>query len=126
MQILLVEPDKLLASSTIKGLKKLGAQVEWSQNAQGAIHSIDTFRPEVIVLELQIPAHNGVEFLYELRSYSDWQNIPVVIYSFIQSEKLTKYTKSLAELGIDTWLYKPTTSLQQLFDILQTKLTKVT
>ncbi|MEK7602896.1 MAG: response regulator [Patescibacteria group bacterium] len=124
MKILLVEPDKQLATSTKNGLQKLGCQVSVIRTAQSAIHAIDSRLPDVVLLELQIPAHNGIEFLYELRSYSEWQNLPVIIYTFIQPEKIQKFSKSLNELGVNTWLYKPEISLQQLYDCLQTNLAK--
>lgn len=116
MKILLVEPDSQLSKSIKRSLTNFGCEVTVAQSAQSAIHDIDASRPDIIVLELQIPLHNGVEFLYELRSYSEWQNLPVIIYSFIQPIILRKMSKSLNELGVNTWLYKPESSVQQLYD----------
>jgi len=62
-------------------------------------------------LELQLASHNGIEFLYELRSYNDWQSIPVIIHSLVPA---TAFTNIAPELGVVSYLYKPTTTLKKL------------
>lgn len=112
MRILLIEPDKVLADIYLKALKKSGHHVTHTSNAQKAVHVIDNQAPDIIVLELQLAPHNGVEFLYELRSYPEWHDIPVVILSAIPDLPLNSRVQS--ELGVSACLYKPRTNLQSL------------
>ncbi len=113
--ILLLEPDEILGKTYSQALKNMGYRVMWRKDSQSAIQSADTAVPAIVITELQLAAHNGVEFLYELRSYNDWQNIPVIIVSHVPSNA-TSHT-IWEHLNIVAYLYKPLTSLQ---DLLQT------
>jgi len=112
--ILLIEPDYLLASVYKDHLEKFNYSVKICCAVQDAVDEIDVLKPDIIILEIQLSSHNGYEFLYELRSYSDWQNIPVLIHSMIPEEDLNFNPVLLSELGITGYLYKPNTSLGKL------------
>lgn len=81
--ILLIEPDKILSENYRLSFQKSGYKIQITHDAQAAIYAVDKIKPDLIVLEIQLASHSGIEFLYELRSYSDWQNIPVIILSLI-------------------------------------------
>src|SRR5690606_29592146 len=99
MRVLFVEPDDRLASQYTLALGDI-AEVVCVPNAQLAIHAVDEFSPDVVVLELQLAAHNGVEFLYELRSYADVQNIPVILHTYVDPDRFASDEALLHELGI--------------------------
>ncbi|GEM_PF-123492 len=114
-KILLLEPDAILANLYIKAFEHVGHYVRRTVSAQDAVFQVDELLPDVVVVELQLVAHSGIEFLYELRSYQEWQHIPVLIHScippteFADSMSLLRHT-----LGVTQYLYKPHTSLQTL------------
>jgi DNA-binding response OmpR family regulator len=116
MQVLLIEPDRLLASVYTSALEKQGHTVAHAVSAQQAVHHADQQLPDVVVLELQMPRHNGVEFLYEFRSYTEWLTVPVLIHSFVPPAELARAATLQTELGVTRVLHKPATSLQQLCD----------
>ena len=109
--ILLVEPDRLQAESIIAALTLKDVHVSWARNAQTAIEIADTHMPNIVVLELVLGAHNGVEFLYEFRSYNEWSHIPVIVFSMQRVNDVGLFKK----LGVQACLYKPATTLAQLF-----------
>src|ERR1700676_1640031 len=86
MKILLIEPDMAISKIYKKYLNKFGHEVSISQTSQQAISQIDTDKPDIILLEPQLTSHNGYEFLYELRSYTDLQDITLIINSMIPEE----------------------------------------
>lgn len=112
--VLLVEPDKLLAENYQKALQHAGHTVTWAKTGQAGVHAADEHTPEVIVLELQMPGHNGVEFLYELRSYPEWQNIPVLLLTMVPDRAVTTEQPVLQQLGVAGYLYKPQTKLRHV------------
>jgi CheY-like chemotaxis protein len=113
--ILIVEPDAVLAQTYCRALVEAGLEVASVHDAQGAVVCMDQRRPDLIILELQLPVHSGVEFLYELRSYADWQHIPVIVNSYIHPRDLEPMNGSLQKgLGVRSFCYKPRTSLRQL------------
>jgi DNA-binding response OmpR family regulator len=115
MKILIIEPDKILAQTYAIALHAAGHQPICCTNAQTAIFAADAQRPDVVLLELQLVSHSGIEFLYEFRSYSEWQDIPVIIHSQVPpAEFIDSYEMLQKELGVVDYLYKPHITLAKL------------
>lgn len=112
--VLVVEPDRIIAASIQKYLSKQGYNVNWQASAQAAVASADQQIPDVIVLDIQLAGHGGVELLHELRSYGDWQSIPVIIYSSIHPDEFGGQATATAALTAQAYLHKPSTSLAEL------------
>ena len=74
--------------------------------AAQAIDLADQTRQDVVVQELHIPGHNGVEFLHEFSSYYDWQSIPIVVYSFLAPDVLERFRPALERLGCKAFVSK--------------------
>ncbi|MEI6751260.1 MAG: response regulator [Candidatus Saccharibacteria bacterium] len=118
--ILLIEPDLVLAKIYSNALNAVGYEITFMGQAQSAILALDAQLPDLIILEPQLVGHSGIEFLYELRSYADLQNIPVLMHSFVQLEAFNQSREVLRTLNVVGYLYKPQTSLQQLITLVQT------
>ncbi len=122
-RILLIEPNRILAQIYKDALKQGGYKVSLAYDAQNAITTSDKLRPDLIVLEIQLIKHNGVEFLYELRSYPEWQDIPVVVNSIVPPSEFAHNEVLYKEIGINNYLYKPQTSLTELLRTIENVLT---
>ena len=118
LRVLLLEPDVILARAYARALRKRGAAVESVRTAQAAIAAADTKTPDVIVVELQIPMHNGVEFLYECKSYAEWLNIPVVIHTVLAAEELAVVREVSEQLGVRAVLHKAHTSIDEFCNVV--------
>jgi DNA-binding response OmpR family regulator len=115
MKILLIEPDRLLAGTYKKALEQASHSVVVASTAQAAIHAADDLQPDLVILELQLVSHSGIEFLYEFRSYADWQAIPVVVVSNVPPGEFADSWQLLREeLGVQNYHYKPRTTLRAL------------
>lgn len=112
--ILLIESDKILATNILKALKKAGHSVEWQVDPQTALDRAEDKLPDVVILDLILAGHGGVEFTYEFRSYPDWQKIPIVLYSSLSAEELRGVVGGFEHLNIAIFLYKPQTGLADL------------
>lgn len=112
--ILLLEPDTILASIYTQYIEKQGYVVTHTKEASEAIRQLDAKHIDLVIIEIQIAAHNGIEFLYEMRSYTDWKDIPVIIQTM--ASELTVLGSGLFKnhLNISEILYKPKTSLHIL------------
>ena len=115
-KVLVIEPDRVLAENLKSALIKAGYQVHWNRDLQAAVESVDQYQPAVIIMDLATGGHGGVEFLYELRSYPEWQNLPVIICSSTPLPELANLSRALSELNISSFHYKPKTSLEQIVD----------
>lgn len=120
--VLLLEPDPVLGDVYRQLLELRGYTVYWQQSADEAIQAMDELEVSLALVELQLAGHNGLEFLYELRSYADWQDVPVVIHSMVPPEKVEN-TLTYRQLNITEYLYKPTTTLASLNQAVEAALT---
>jgi len=122
--ILLIEPNHILARMYIEALSQSGYIINHAVTAQDAIRAADTQQPDIVILELQLAGHDGIEFLHEFRSYHDWMHIPVIINSYVSTTTLISAQEVLKrDLGVDICLYKPRTSLEQLVSVVRRKIT---
>lgn len=113
--ILLIEPNTLLAKTYTETLEHAGHSVAHANGAQAAVNAADSRQPDMVILELQLPQHSGIEFLHEFRSYGEWQHIPVVIHTMIPAASLADSAGVLRrDLGVRVILYKPQTTLHDL------------
>lgn len=117
--ILLVEPDRVLSNTYEEILKRAGLSVAKAVSAAGAVSLCEDQIPDLIVLELQLHGHSGVELLHELRSYPEWQHIPVLLHTYVPKQKLNKFEAAFKTMGIAGYAYKPTTSLSQFVRLIE-------
>ena len=115
-KVLLLEPDRRLAASAQTYLGQAGHQVATYVDLQAAITAADTQPPDIVITNLILAGRSASEFLYELRSYPDWQRLPVIILSHLPAGELDGYLPALRQLGVSRCLQKADTSLQQLAD----------
>jgi DNA-binding response OmpR family regulator len=114
--VLLIEPDFILAQIYKQAIEAEGAcKVTVVSSAQAAIMAADERKPDLVILELQLIEHSGIEFLYEFRSYTEWQEVPIVVQTVVPFGEFHDNWHLLQdELGVSAYLYKPHTSLRQL------------
>src|SRR5215469_1655358 len=81
---------------------------EKAMNGQFALQKIPRVNPDVIILDLEMPEMNGIEFLQERKKQGI--KIPVVILSSI-AEKGAKITMEALGLGASDFVTKPSGSV---------------
>jgi CheY-like chemotaxis protein len=108
--ILLVEDDELDTISVERSLKKLESEYTL-QTAYNGIEALQILRnsdsgtlPDVILLDLNMPKMNGIEFLRIVRNDEDLKDIKVFIMT-TSSESSDR--DQAEELGISGYIIKP-------------------
>jgi CheY-like chemotaxis protein len=118
--VLLIEPDIAIARTYVQALQHAGCMVTHVTGAQEAIDAADRQKPDLVVLEFQLAIHDGIEFLHEFRSHSEWAATPVIANTNLSPQALQSVKGALAgDLGVTSVLYKPQTSLQQLISAVR-------
>jgi len=95
-------------------LRLKGFEVAACDNAQAGINAADNNKPDIVVVELLLSGHSGVEFLYEFRSYDEWSNVPAIIFTSLHRGELNLPDERLKELGVVMVLDKSKSSLEKL------------
>ena len=112
--ILLIEDDELDVISVKRSLKKLNTDYELF-TAYNGIEALEMLRgkegeqlmqplPNLILLDLNMPKMNGIEFLKLLRSDNSLKHIKVFVMTTSGEENDRKVTESL---GVSGYLIKP-------------------
>lgn len=114
MNVLLIEPDKVLGQAIVESLHVQAHDVVWCRTAQSALDSLDRQTPDLVILELQLGIHNGIEFLYEMRSYPEWNSIPVIVHTINANALDERFQAAFRQIGVQAVLYKPRTSTKKL------------
>ena len=70
-RILVVEDEAAIADVVDAYLRQAGYKVERAANGRDALQMWRTFDPDLIVLDLMIPGHNGIEVAKTVRAESD-------------------------------------------------------
>lgn len=119
MRALIVEPSKDLAHIISESLEEDGIAADIVHTAQAGISSADQNKPDVVIMELLISDHNGLEFIHEFKSYQDWFDVPIIIYSDLSAEELGVAVGWKEDMNIQRHFYKPTTTLRELKDFIK-------
>lgn len=78
-QVVLIEDDVLLGRQFVRHLTQAGYGVRHAIHAGEALTMIDDVPPDVIMLDMLLPATSGMALLHELQSYSDTAAIPIIV-----------------------------------------------
>jgi CheY-like chemotaxis protein len=85
-RVLLVEDDAWLADMEAGVLTAAGYTVQRAPHAPAAIEMVDSFKPEVIVLDVLLAGSTAFALLNELQSYGDTASIPVVLCTSVADQ----------------------------------------
>ena len=103
-RIMVVEDDQKIRQLLVDGLASQGYQVSAADNGLEALQSIDTFRPHLCIVDLNMPKIDGLAFLKALRNRPETSNMPSIVLT-AQSDD-DNINKAM-ELGAKHFLVKP-------------------
>ncbi len=123
-RILLVEDDDWLAELYQTVLEQTGAfQVTWARTAEAALTALDHHADiQLIVLDMFLPSHNGIEFLHEMGSYADINTVPVIVLSSVYQHDFAMSEDRWRHYGVVKYLYKPQIKPQDLVSTVKKQL----
>jgi len=77
--VLLVEDDKPTREVMARTLEKSDWIVAEAGNGREALDRLSQQKPRLILLDLMMPVMDGFDFLLEVRTKAEWQDIPVIV-----------------------------------------------
>jgi CheY-like chemotaxis protein len=113
IHILLVEDDTLDVMDAKRTLDKMGVLhiLQTAKNGEDAIDQLKRieqqtpeYMPDIILLDLNMPKMNGIEFLQRLRANEKWKNIKVFVLTTSEEKEDKDETK---KLGVSGYIVKP-------------------
>jgi sigma-B regulation protein RsbU (phosphoserine phosphatase) len=80
-QVLVVDDRDYLRQILVAVLEDFGYPAAGFASASAALEQLPALRPQLILLDLQMPGMDGCEFLRRLRANPAWNDLPVLIVS---------------------------------------------
>ena len=103
-KILIVEDEPDTSRVVAKRLEKAGFEVVVAVDAYQGISLAHKEGPDLIILDLMLPAGGGLAVLKNLEMSSKVTRIPVVVLTGIKDEE---YKDAMLKRGIEAYLEKP-------------------
>ena len=120
-QVWIVDDDQEMTRAISMMLEMLGCQVTGFLSARNAAKTLLTgMRPDMLVLDINMPEVTGLDFLEFLRRRPEWKDLPIVMLS---TEAADVTVDQALELGADGYLMKPIT-LEELDKVMETAFQK--
>ncbi len=102
-KIAIVEDDPVISQMYRMKFEADGFDVKLADNGKRGVALIEDFRPDMILLDLQMPEMTGDEVLEKIRKEAWGKDIPVIILTNLGAEEAPK---SLKGLGIHSYIVK--------------------
>lgn len=110
-KILVVDDEEKVAKMAKLTLEDLGTyKVRVETTGEAALEAVNSFKPDLILLDMMIPGMNGLEICKRLKGKEKTASIPIIILSGNEEES---YKVSSLDSGADDYIVKPV-SLNEL------------
>ena len=86
--ILVVDDEADVRAFLAAVLKKRGYRVVTAEDGRRAYEVTEQEHPDLIILDLQMPAQSGTDFYRRLRKSKDFENIPIIVVSGLAGRHL--------------------------------------
>lgn len=112
-KIAIIEDDVAINQMYRMKFEAAGFDVELADNGERGIALVESFHPDIILLDLQMPQMNGDEALMEIRSHDWGKDTPVIILTNLGEEEAPKTLKTL---GVHSYIVKADLTPRQVVD----------
>ncbi|MGM0906864.1 MAG: diguanylate cyclase [Pseudomonadota bacterium] len=103
-RVMLIDDDKELCSFIKIELEAEGMQVKVLDNIKNIIPELAEFRPELILLDMEMPDYSGIDIALLIRQHVQFESLPIV---YLSAERdIEKQTEALL-FDADDFLSKP-------------------
>jgi two-component system chemotaxis response regulator CheY len=109
MNILIVDDSVALRKILQRVIRNAGidvGQIQEAGDGRAALECLETFKPDLVLSDINMPTMDGLEFLKKLRGRADWKDLPVIM---ISTEASRERVMESIELGARNFIRKPFT-----------------
>ena len=100
-RVLVVDDEQSIRLAVGRALTARGYQVELATDGEQALTAAAAFQPDLVVLDLNLPALDGLSVCRQLRG---WSSVPILVLS-VREDEADKV--AALDLGADDYLTKP-------------------
>jgi DNA-binding response OmpR family regulator len=115
-KILIIEDDLLISNIYRNKLTVEGYQVEAASSGEKGLELIQSFRPDMVLLDLVLPQISGVEVIKQVRAQPEFATLPLIVFSNIY---LTNMVQEASRAGATKCLSKSNSSPKDVLELVR-------
>ena len=100
-RVLVIDDEAEVRNGVRRGLELLGYEIEVAGDGAEGLVKVESWPPDVVLLDLAMPKVSGLSALQQIRS---WSQVPIIVLS-VMGEEADKVCA--LEAGADDYLTKP-------------------
>ena len=104
LSVLIVDDALSVRTSLLQLVQDAGFRAEAARDGIDAINTLRTFKPDIVLTDLEMPNMNGVELTSHIRGRDDLKRLPIIM---ITSRSQDKHRQLAAQAGVDAYFTKP-------------------
>ena len=112
-KILVIEDDLFLVKAYEVKLTRAGFTVSIVTDGAAGFKALDSFKPDLVLLDLVMPGTDGFEFLRLVQEHPEYQRIPILVATNLGQESDMARVK---DMGVVDYIVKSDMSLDQLIE----------
>lgn len=102
-KILIVEDDQFISKMYTKKFQLAGYEVEVEYDGESGITKMESFLPDVVIMDVMMPKLNGIEALEKMKTNAKIKHIPVLILTNLSG---TEDAQTAVQKGAVEYLVK--------------------
>jgi DNA-binding response OmpR family regulator len=103
-KVLIADDEPNIVTSLEFLMTKGGYEVGVARNGEEALAMVESFMPDLVLLDVMMPRRSGYEVCQKMREREDWRHIKIVMLSAKGRE--AEVSKGLS-IGADAYVTKP-------------------
>ena len=103
-KVLIVDDEVNIVTALEFLLQRSGYEVMVAQNGDEALQRVESFAPDLVLLDVMMPRISGYEVCRRMRERADWKHIKIIMLSAKGRE--AEVSKGVS-LGADLYVTKP-------------------
>ncbi|HUC87343.1 MAG TPA: response regulator [Candidatus Saccharimonadales bacterium] len=105
-KIMLVEDDAILVEMYQAKFELEGHNIVVATNGQECLDLLESYQPDVILLDILMPKLNGFHVLKEVKKHPHLRNIPVILLTNLGEAEVDMNHELAQALGVNDYLIK--------------------
>lgn len=115
-KVLVTDDSPSIVQAACDELEALGYEVEVAYNGSEALERLQTFKPDIIILDIEMPKMRGDEVAEKLRANPEFSSIPLIALTARSADTIGE-----RQVHFDAYLIKPF-GFQDMIKIIKEKI----
>lgn len=115
-RVLVVDDQEMIRTTTRLQLEACGLECETTQELDRTIELVESWQPDLVLLDLRMPDHSGFEVFEEIRRSTN----PLVLIYAMTGDATAEVQQKCLRLGFDGFITKPF-KVGTILDVLKTQ-----